>query len=215
MPISENIHRLREEIGPETTLLAVTKGATREQIDKAIADGVTDIGENRLQEAQTKLVGIPTHVQKHFIGPLQTNKARGVVELFDVIQSVDRLKLAKKINEAASELGKQMPILIQVNTSNESQKGGVTPEEAEELVREVSRLKHLQIEGLMTIAIHSDDNKEVRACFRKLRELFEHFKTQKIPNVEMRTLSMGMSFDYLLALEEGSTMIRIGSKLFD
>lgn len=128
-----------------------------------------------------------------------------------MIQSVDRLKLAQKIDSECEKIGKTMPILIQVNTSNEPQKGGCKPEETEVLIKEVAKLKRLEIQGLMTIAVYSDDTEKVRACFRTLKHLFD---TVKIPGVQMNILSMGMSKDYPLAIEEGSNMVRIGRGLF-
>lgn len=218
MSTSKNLQSVRTKIRQisqqPVTIVAVTKNRSLPEIQEIIAGGITDIGENRLQEAKEKLPQLPKSIIKHFIGHLQTNKVAEVIRLFDVIQSVDRLKLAQKIDREAEKLDKKMPILIQVNTSGESQKSGCVPEEAESLIREAAKLKHLQIQGLMTIAIHSDDKEKVRACFRKLKSLFEQIQQKKIPNVQMQTLSMGMSEDYPLAIEEGANMVRIGRKLF-
>ncbi|QQR83166.1 YggS family pyridoxal phosphate-dependent enzyme [Candidatus Peregrinibacteria bacterium] len=194
-------------------MVAVCKGRTRAEINELVALGVTHIGENRLQEAQEKLMGLPSGITKHFIGHLQTNKAAGVVHLFDVIQSVDRLKLAQAIDRAAEQAGKVMPVLIQVNTSLEPQKRGVSPSELEALVRDMMVLSHLRIVGLMTLAVRSTDSVLVRQNFKKLRELFDLIKT-KNPSLELKYCSMGMSGDYPLALSEGATMVRIGRGLF-
>lgn len=201
-------------VNSSIALVAVTKNRSLVEMKEVIAAGITDIGENRLKEAQGKLPNLPQNIKKHFIGQLQTNKVRDIVKLFDVIQSVDRLKLARKIDEECEKIGKIMTILIQVNTSDEPQKGGVAPDEAIALVGEVSELKNIQIQGLMTMAVYSDDKEKVRACFRKLKQLFDEIKAKNLPNVKMETLSMGMSEDYQIAIEEGSTMVRIGRRLF-
>jgi len=213
MSITQNIKAIQSEIEDKITLVAVTKNRTAEEIREAVRAGVTGIGENRLRELPELLPDIT----KHFIGRLQTNKVREVVRLFDVIQSVDRLKLAQKIDKECEKVGKVMPVLIQVNTSNEPQKGGVAVGDAEDLVKAVSKLKNIRIRGLMTLAIRSDDENKVRACFKKLKKLFDQIKN---PEFEIRTpdfdiLSMGMSEDYRIAIEEGATMIRLGRGVFE
>lgn len=217
MSITQNIQTIRSELGGSVKLIAVTKNRTLEEIQDAIKAGITDIGESRLQEAKEKLPKLPKNITKHFIGRLQTNKVRDAVRLFDMIQSVDSLKLAQKINEECEKIKKTMPILIQVNTSGEPQKGGVPLSEAVALIQEVSKLKNIQIQGLMTIAIRSDDESEVRACFKKLKQLFSQIKNS---NFEFRTssfefLSMGMSEDYRIAVDEGANMVRIGRCVFE
>lgn len=215
MNIKNNLKQISSEIKSRTnqqvTIVAVTKNRSMADIEALIEAGITEIAESRLQEAKDKLSDIPENIRKHFIGPLQTNKVREVVALFDVIQSVDQLKLAQKIDSESEKAGKIMPILIQVNTSNEPQKGGCKPEETEALIKEVAKLKHVEIQGLMTIAIHSDDKERVRPCFRLLKKLFDSIN---VPRVRMETLSMGMSKDYPLALDEGANMVRIGRELF-
>lgn len=215
MNIKQNLNQISSEIKLRTdrlvTIVAVTKNRSVTDIEELLGAGVTDIAESRLQEARVKLSELPEGIVKHFIGPLQRNKVREVVALFDVIQSVDRLKLAQKIDAECKKIGKIMPILVQVNTSNESQKGGCKPEETEPLIREVAKLKNVEIQGLMTIAINSDDNEKRRGCFRLLKGLFDSIN---IPTVQMKILSMGMSKDYPLAIEEGATMVRIGRGLF-
>ncbi len=189
-------------------LIAVTKNRSVKEIKTILAKGVTEIGENRVQEAQTKFPELPTGVTKHFIGRLQTNKVRDAVKLFEMIQSVDSLRLAQTIERECAKLGKTMPVLIQVNTSGEAQKGGCAPEEAPELVRAAKELPHLRIEGLMTVAVESEDKEKVRQCFRVLKALFDGIGG-------LKWLSMGMSGDYEIALEEGANMLRIGRKLFE
>ncbi len=206
MSITQNIQNIRSELEESVTLVVVTKNRTASEISEVIEAGVTDIGENRLRE----LPELPENITKHFIGRLQSNKVRDAVRLFDVIQSVDSLKLARKIDEECGKIKKTMPILIQVNTSNEPQKGGVPLGDAEDLITDVSRLKNIQIQGLMTLAVHSADENKVRDCFKKLKQLFDHIKNPQIIH-----LSMGMSEDYKLAIEEWATMIRIGRGVFE
>lgn len=215
MNIKHNLKWISSEIKSNTdqpvTIVAVTKNRSVADIKTLLESGITEIAESRLQEAVNKLTDFPENIRKHFIGPLQTNKVREVVALFDVIQSVDRLKLARKIDAESEKIGKTMPILIQVNTSSESQKGGCKPDEAESLIKEVAKLKHVEIQGLMTIAINSDDTKKVSACFHLLKKLFDSID---VPGAQMKFLSMGMSKDYPLAIEGGANMVRIGRELF-
>lgn len=202
------------QLPKQVTLVAVTKNRTLDEILKVISEGVIHIGENRLQEAEQKLTQFPDRITKHFIGRLQKNKVARVVRLFDVIQSVNSLKLAQKIETECAKLFKTMPILIQVNTSREPQKSGCSFEETVELVKAIAKLPHLRIQGLMTIAVQSEDPEKVRACFRLLKNLFDEIVQQKIPGVEMKWLSMGMSDDYEIAIEEGANMVRLGRILF-
>ncbi len=223
MSIAQNIQSIRSEIGPSITLVAVTKNRTAEEIRKVIQAGITDMGENRLRN----LPELPENITRHFIGRLQSNKVREVVRKFDVIQSVDRLKLAQKIDDECGKTGKVMPVLIQVNTSNEPQKGGVPLIDAEELFKAVSKLKNIRIRGLMTLAVHSADENKVRICFKKLKQLSDEIKNSN-SELPVRTsfgpggrglsfdiLSMGMSEDYRIAIEEGATMIRLGRGIFE
>ena len=187
-------------------ILAVTKNVELPQIIEAIEAGITDIGENRVQEAKRKFPEIKNkypNVKYHMIGHLQKNKVKEALELFDVIQSVDSLELAEEINKRAR---KPVDIFIEVNTSGEESKYGVDPEKAVELVRSASNLKNLKINGLMTIGPLTDDKEKVRSCFKLLRELKE--------KAGVKLLSMGMSDDYPLAIEEGSDIIRIGRTIF-
>jgi len=214
MSIHKNLEQIQKRIRSIThrkvTILAATKTRTSNQIKEVILAGITNIGESRLQEALKKIDEIPYGIVKHFIGRLQSNKVSSVVEHFDVIQSVDSIKLAQTIDKAAKAINKIMPILIQVNTSGESQKGGVDPEGLANLLKKTSLLTHIKIHGLMTIAIRSQDESNIHACFSKLRKLRDSL-IQSYP--ALKTLSMGMSNDYEIAVEEGATMIRIGRAL--
>ncbi|MBN2096478.1 YggS family pyridoxal phosphate-dependent enzyme [Candidatus Peregrinibacteria bacterium] len=213
MSITKNIQSIRSEISPSITLVAVTKNRTAEEIKEAVRAGVTDIGESRLRE----LPEFPQNITKHFIGRLQSNKVREVVRSFDMIQSVDRLKLAQKIDEECRKIDKIMPVLIQVNTSDEPQKGGVPLSDAGNLIKEVSKFKNIQLRGLMTLAVRSDDENKIRSCFKKLKQLFDQIKNSsfELRSPSFNVLSMGMSEDYRIAIEEGATMIRLGRGVFE
>ncbi len=200
-----NVKPILQELS-EVTLVAVTKNHTVDEINPLLEAGVKHIGENRWQEASEKIDEIPEEITKHFIGKLQTNKVKFVVPKFDVIQSVDSFKLAIKIDHEAEKIGKKMPIFIQVNISEEPQKSGVLPENLEALIAEVDTLDHLELQGLMAIVMNTEDPEERRDYFRKMKELqVKH---------GLKELSMGMSDDYKIAIEEGATMVRIGSLLF-
>ncbi|MCK9594587.1 MAG: YggS family pyridoxal phosphate-dependent enzyme [Candidatus Omnitrophica bacterium] len=192
------------------TLVAVTKNRTVEQVNEAIASGVLVIGENKVQEALSKLadpVLRRSAVSLHMIGHLQSNKAKDAVKTFDLIHSVDSFKLAAELDKQAAKISKIQDILVEVNTSAEASKFGVKPDELEALVKAIAGLKNIKVLGLMTIAPAVDDPEKVRPYFRKLRELQD-----TIPGLDI--LSMGMTDDFEVAVEEGSTMVRIGRAIF-
>lgn len=200
----------------EVKLLMATKTVDAERIKEAFGSGETLMGENKVQELKEKyeaLKEVP-HT-KHLIGHLQTNKIKDVLKC-DVacIQSVDRLDLAEKLHQKLKLAGKTMEVLIQVNTSAEESKFGVSPERALELVKQVAQFDTLKIKGLMTIGLFSSDEDKVRACFRLLKDIQQKIIAENIPNVEMNELSMGMSGDLEIAVEEGSTIIRVGTAIF-
>ncbi len=221
--ISDNIQRCMEKMAisaektgrqlEDITLVAVSKMVPPAKINEAITAGIRIIGENKFQEAQQKFNEVEK-VSWHMIGHLQTNKVKYAIKLFDLIQSVDTYHLAQEINKRAGKNEKKVPVLIEVNTSGEESKYGCNPEEAEDLVFRVSQLPSVEVKGLMTIGLFSEDPALVRPCFIKLREIFENLKTQNIPNVKIDTISMGMSADFELAIEEGSNMVRIGTAIF-
>ena len=200
----------------EIKLLLATKTVSAENILVALNSGEQLIGENKAQEIKSKydeLLGVPH--QKHFIGHLQTNKIKELMR-YDVtcIQSIDRLDLAEKLQARLEFEQKQIDVLIQVNTSNEESKFGVEPEGAIELTKQVSMLPNIQIKGLMTIGLFSAEEEKVRVCFKLLKSLQQQIVTLNLPGVEMRELSMGMSHDLEFAIEEGSTMVRVGTAIF-
>ena len=186
MSIQKNINNIKKTMDSSVKIVAVTKNRSTDEVSQAINAGITDIGENRLQEAEKKLSHLPKGITKHFIGKLQTNKVKDTVSLFDAIQSVDSLKLASKIDRECSKINKIVPILIQVNSSDEDQKGGVKPEGVITLIKQIYKFENLKIEGLMTIAINSDDQNKVQACFKKLKSIFNNIKQKNIPNVQMK-----------------------------
>jgi pyridoxal phosphate enzyme (YggS family) len=212
--ITENVQRLLRELPEGVALLAAAKERTAEEISEAIRAGVKIIGENYLQDAQKVFPDVKEKANWHFIGHLQTRKVRKVVEMFDVIESVDSLRLAQEIERCCAARDKPMPILIEVNSGKEEQKYGVNPEDVPELVDEISSYPHIKIMGLMTMGPRFGNPEEARPYFEKTRELFEQIKGLHSPNVEMKYLSMGMTNSYEVALEEGANLVRIGTKIF-
>ncbi len=196
------------------TLVAVTKTVSPELINEALAAGVTDIGENRVQEAVKKGPALNRNIHWHLIGHLQTNKVKPAIKLFELIHSVDSLKLLEAIDEEAGKAGKIQNILIEVNISGEDTKYGCQPDQVLELIKIASVKQNVQVSGLMTIAPFTADRDQIRGVFRGLRELKEKVVAAQLPQVEMKHLSMGMSNDFEIAIEEGATILRIGTAIF-
>ena len=206
---------LRADRNPEEIkLVAVAKTATIEQIEEAIKAGVKIIGENKVQEAKEKYQIITADIEWHLVGHLQTNKVKYAVEIFDCIHSVDSIKLAEEIDKRSLQFGKTTNVLVEVNVSGEETKCGIKPEEVEPFLKELSKFSRIRVRGLMTIAPIVEDKEEVRPYFRKLRELSKEIKSKNIKNVRMDYLSMGMSEDFEIAIEEGANMVRIGRGIF-
>ena len=215
--IQQNYQNLLNEvksINLSTQIVVVTKNQPIESILEAINAGATIIGENRVQEAESKIPSLPSSVQKHFIGHLQTNKVKKVIELFDVIESVDSLHLAEKINSECKKTNKIMPIMIEVNTSDEIQKYGVLPDKLDDFIQNCFIFSNLEIIGLMTVAKHELNPENCRPSFNKLKNLYNKLVQCKQDNVKIKYLSMGMTNDYQIALEEGSNLIRVGTRIF-
>jgi len=190
--------------------VAVTKTVTVEAIKEAVASGITIVGESRVQEAEEKFAEIGTKAKWHLIGHLQTNKVKKALEIFDLIHSVDNLRLARTINKEAQRIGRVQSILIQANTSLEQTKFGFEQEKLREAVARISALPYLQVQGLMTIGPLVADTEETRPCFRKLKTLFDQIREEW----PMKYLSMGMTNDFEVAIEEGANLIRIGRGIF-
>ena len=195
-------------------LVAVTKTIGQERIREAVAAGAMILGENRVQEAREKITGLGPIASWHLIGHLQTNKAKFAVTLFYLIHSVDSLELARELSRQAEKHGKVQDILIEVNVSGEASKAGIGPDNAKDLIREVSKLSNIRVQGLMTIPPYSEDPETSRPHFRRLRELAQDITKEQIPNVTMKELSMGMSGDFQVAVEEGATLVRVGTSIF-
>lgn len=218
--MQDAIKKIRKDITiyspfPEKVrLIAVTKGKNTTEIEKVLKIGIHDIGENRVQEAEEKLPFLTTPCTKHFIGHLQKNKVKTCIQLFDMIQSADSWELAEKINKEAGNLRKKMPILVQVNITQDAKKHGIPPEETENFLKKINSLPNLEVQGLMAIGREIATEEEWRSSFRSLAKLFKKIQDKNIPRIEMKHLSMGMSDDYKIALQEGATMIRIGRKIF-
>ena len=195
-------------------LVVVTKTVDIERISEAVAAGAFVLGENRVQEAKEKIGTLGAVARWDLIGHLQTNKAKYAVKLFDLIHSVDNLDLARELDKQAARIGKKQNILIEVNIAGEASKAGMAVKNAPLLVRESAQLKHIAIQGLMTVPPYSDNPEDSRPYFRVLRELAHSIAMENIPNISMNELSMGMSGDFEVAIEEGATLVRVGTAIF-
>jgi pyridoxal phosphate enzyme (YggS family) len=203
----------------EVTLVAVSKTVALARIREAIEAGVRAFGENRVQEAAAKIPELiagaaARQVEWHLIGHLQSNKARRAVELFDVVQSVDSLKLAERLDNIAGEFGKRLPVFIEVNLGGEESKSGVAPSELFPLCERAGKLANLELKGLMAVPPFPDDPEEARPFFRRLRQMRDEARRSGIAGEWFNDLSMGMSHDFEVAIEEGATFVRIGTALF-
>ena len=222
MDLAANLENLRQRINaacaragrpPESVmLLPVSKGQPPEVISAAAALDLTQFGENRVQEAKTKIGQCPGHLRWQMIGHLQSNKCRDAVHFFEMIQSVDGLPIAREIDKWAAKSAKTMPVLLEVNVAGESSKFGCGPEQLLADLPQINALPKLEIHGLMTVAPWSADPEKVRPVFRKLREL--KMKCEQILGAPLPHLSMGMSGDFEVAIEEGATIVRVGTALF-
>ena len=224
LSVAENLARVQERTqaaarragrADEVTLVAVTKSVPPERIAEAYRVGVRHFGENRVQEFEDKrpLLALPPAIW-HMVGHVQTNKARRAAELFDRVDSLDSLRLAEKLAAAARERGRGLPVLIQVHLGEEETKHGVEPGDLGPLVEQIARLDGVSLEGLMTIPPYLEPVERVRPYFRRLRELGEEIDRRRLPRVAMKELSMGMSHDFEVAIEEGATQVRLGTALF-
>jgi len=212
--IKENVKEILAELPEGVHLVGAAKTRTPEEIKEAVEAGLDIIGENYVQEAERAFQVVGNRAKWHMIGHLQRNKAKKAVKVFDMIETVDSMKLAKEIDKCCGKIDKTIPLLIEINSGEETQKAGVLPEDGIALIQEMSTLKRIKIMGLMTMGPFTGDPEEARPYFVKTRETFEKLKEMNLPNVEMRYLSMGMSNSYKVALEEGATMVRIGTKIF-
>lgn len=202
--------RKREEV----TLIAVSKTKPQSMIEELLPLGVRDFGENKVQELTAKAQALPADIRWHMIGHLQRNKVKYVVDKACMIHSVDSLRLAEEISKEAGKKGVEVPILLEVNVAGEESKFGMKPEETEELVQQIAALPNLHVRGLMTIAPYVENPENNRHIFRNLRNLSVDIEQKKFNNVTMSVLSMGMTGDYEVAIEEGATHVRVGTGIF-
>lgn len=212
--IHKNVERLLKELPPHVILLAAAKTRTVDEVRVAYAAGIRCFGHNYVQEAQTMIQAVNFKAEWHLIGHLQRNKAGSAVELFDMIESLDSIRLADELEKRCTEQGKTIEVLIEVNSGTEDNKTGALPQDVLPLAEAVSGMPHLRLAGLMTMGPLSGEAELARPYFRKTRELFERLRNANLPNMDMRVLSMGMSGSYRVAVEEGATMVRIGTLLF-
>lgn len=212
--IQDNVKKILNELPKGVQLVAATKTRTPEEILAAIDAGVKIIGENYVQEAMKKFEVIGNKVQWHFIGHLQRNKVKYVVRMFDKIETVDSVKIATEIDKRCRQIGKVMPVFVEINSGKEEQKSGVLPEDAEQLIRQIAELQNIKVMGLMTMGPRFGNPEDSRPYFVETRKIFDRIKKLGLPNVEMRYLSMGMTNSYKIAIEEGANIVRIGTKIF-
>ena len=212
--IAENVRRLLEEVPKGVRIEAAAKTRTPEEISQAVAAGIGIIGENYVQELLRVREAVAGNPEWHFIGHLQTNKVRKVVEAVDMIETVDSRRLAEEIEKRAGAAGRVMEILLEVNSGREEQKAGVFPENVRALVEGIVSLPHIAVRGLMTMGPLAGDPEEARPYFRATRELFEELRRNPVPGAEMEILSMGMTNSYRVAISEGANLVRIGTGIF-
>jgi len=212
--IKQNVNQILSELPKGVELVAAAKTRKPEEILQAIEAGIKIVGENYVQEAERAYEVAGNRAKWHFIGYLQKNKVKKAVKIFDMIETVDSVELAKEIDKRCAQIGKVMPVLIEINSGREKQKSGVLPEKAEQLVREVSSLQNIRVEGLMTMGPRFGNPEDSRPYFVETKKIFEKIEKLNLPNVEMRYLSMGMTNSYKIAIDEGANMVRIGSKIF-
>ena len=212
--MEENVKRIISELPAGVDLVAAAKTRTPDEIRRAVDAGIRIIGENYVQEAEEAFAALGRIARWHFIGHLQKNKVKKAVPIFDMIETVDSMKLAELIDRECAKLDKTMSVLVEVNSGREPQKSGVLPEEAERLIRDLSGISHIQVLGLMTMGPRFGDPELARPYFQETKRLFDRLSQLDLDNVEMRYLSMGMSNTYEIAIEEGANMVRIGTKIF-
>ncbi len=220
--LEQRIRTVKGILPPDILLVAAAKTRTMDEVQTAVTSGITAIGYNYVQEAEMmrqalkewETRNIAHRVQWHLIGHLQRNKAKKAVELFDMIETIDSLRIAEVVNRHCSNAGKIMPVLIEINSGQESNKTGVSPGEVISLVRQVAELPNIRIQGLMTMGPRFGDPENAKPYFRLTKEIFDRLTLENVPQTKMTYLSMGMSNSYKQAIEEGANIVRIGTKLF-
>jgi len=212
--IAEAVKQILATIPSGVTLVAAAKGRTVEEVEAALQAGVTHVGHNYIQEAQPIIQALGDRATWHMIGHLQRNKAKLAVRVFDMIETVDSLRLAQAIESRCMLLGVTMPVLVEINSGREPSKTGVSPEEVDDLVATIADMEHVRVMGLMTMGPRFGDPEDARPYFRETRAAFERLSSMNLANVTMRYLSMGMTNSYQVAIEEGANIVRIGTKIF-
>jgi len=219
--IAERVKEVLTSLPEGVLLVGAAKTRTADEVRAAVEAGLTAIGHNYVQEAEAMRQGLSQWeserehpVRWHLIGHLQRNKARKAVALFDMIETIDSLRIARAVDRHCAAAGKIMPVLVEINSGEESNKTGVGPDEVETLVLQIAELENIHIQGLMTMGPRFGNPEDARPYFRLTRELFERLAAADLEHVQMRYLSMGMSNSYQVAIEEGSNMVRVGTKLF-
>jgi len=214
MTIKENVQQILSELPNEVELVAAAKTREPREILDTVESGVKIIGENYVQEAETAYQVVGSRAKWHFIGHLQKNKVKKAVRIFDMIETVDSIEIAKEIDKRCAQIGKVMPVLVEINSGREEQKSGVLPENAKQLVKESSSLNNIKVMGLMTMGPRFGNPEDSRHYFVETKKIFDRIKKLNLPNVDMKYLSMGMTNSYKIALEERANIVRIGSKIF-
>lgn len=215
--VEKNIEAACKKAGrdrSEVTLVAVSKTKPISMLQEIYDEGIRDFGENKVQEIEAKYPELPKDIRWHMIGHLQRNKVKHVIDKACLIHSVDSYRLAEEINIQAKKKNLVIPILVEVNIADEESKFGISKEDAMELVKQISELENLRIQGLMTIAPFVEDPEENRTYFRGIKQLSVDIASKNIDNVSMNVLSMGMTGDYMVAIEEGATIVRVGTGIF-
>ncbi|NLJ41628.1 MAG: YggS family pyridoxal phosphate-dependent enzyme [Clostridiales bacterium] len=225
MSVKENIDTVKSEIYKaalsagrdpgDIDIVAVSKGVSPEDIQQAIDAGIDIVAENRVQEFVDKYDKLDKKIRWHFIGSLQTNKVKYIIDKTELIHSLDRVSLARMLNKRGKAINRRVQALVQVNITKETSKSGVYEEDLPKFLEEVSMYPFLKVKGLMTIGPHTDDSILIRACFNRCREIFERLQSEKLDHIDMEYLSMGMSSDYMIAVEEGANIVRIGRAIFN
>jgi pyridoxal phosphate enzyme (YggS family) len=214
MMIKENVRAILDELPEGVQLVGAAKTRQADEILEALDAGLTIIGENYVQEAEKVHQRIGKRAKWHMIGHLQTNKVKKAVHLFDMIETVDSIKLARAIHKECAKIGKVMPVLIEINSGEESEKTGVLPKDVPSLMSDMAELDHLEISGLMTMGPLYGDPEVSRPFFQRTKALYDQFKKAGLSRGTMTYLSMGMSGSYRVAIEEGANLVRIGTKIF-
>ena len=212
--IKQNVSQILSELPGRVQLVAAAKTRQPEEVLEAVESGVKIVGENYVQEAERAYEVVGNRARWHFIGYLQKNKVKKAVRIFDMIETVDSVEIAMEIDKRCAQIGKVMPVLIEVNSGREKQKSGVLPEAVEQLAREISAFQNIRVTGLMTMGPRFGNPEDSRPYFVETKKIFEKIKKLNLPDIEMKYLSMGMTNSYKVAIEEGANIVRIGSKIF-